>query len=194
VNYLAHAYLADLTRTSLAGSFFGDFVRGPLDGRLPADIEQAVRLHRRIDSFTDSHPRVLALKQRTAPPYRRYAGILLDVFFDHFLARHWSDCHHQTLDAFARNFYSDLDDRLHLLGDGLRDHLVYMRKYNLLGSYREIGGIEHALAGLSTRLSRQNPLAQGGCLLRSRYLELETAFHGLLPDLVRFARSASTPT
>ena len=191
MNYLAHLYLADHTGTSLAGSLMGDVVRGPLEGRYPPGIEHGIRLHRHVDSFTDAHPVVRAAKARLQPPYRRYAGILLDVYFDHCLARLWDQYHPQPLEKFARAAYRKLmREGLGLGHPGFLLRLSYLRSRNLLLSYRELSGIEHALQGLSTRLSRANPLASGLVALNPHYTALENDFRVFFPELVRFAEDA----
>ena len=91
MNYLAHLHLGGPQPGQLLGSLYGDFVKGVLAGRYAPDIEAAIRLHRRIDVFTDAHPQVLAARARFPLERRRYSGILLDLFFDHCLACHWED-------------------------------------------------------------------------------------------------------
>jgi acyl carrier protein phosphodiesterase len=188
MNYLAHLYLADRTGTSLAGSLMGDIVRGPLQGRYPAVIEQGIRLHRSVDSYTDAHPAVRAAKARLQPPYRRYAGILLDVFFDHCLARQWPRFHAESLEQFVGRVQGALlREGLGLAHPGFVMRLGYMRSRNLLLSYRNLDGIERALQGLSTRLSRENPLASGLEALQPHYATLENDFGIFFPDLVDYA-------
>jgi acyl carrier protein phosphodiesterase len=189
VNYLAHLYLADRTGTSLAGSLMGDVVRGPLEGRYPPAIERGIHLHRRVDSFTDSHPVVRAAKTRLQPPYRRYAGILLDVFFDHCLARQWDQYHAQSLEEFVRQAHGTLlREGLGLAHPGFVLRLSYLRSRKLLLSYREPAGIERALRSLSTRLSRANPLASGLEALSPQAVALENDFQAFFPELIRFAQ------
>ncbi|MDN5863131.1 MAG: ACP phosphodiesterase, partial [Salinisphaera sp.] len=101
MNYLAHLYLAQRTGTSAAGALLGDFVRGRLAGGLPADVETGIRLHRRVDTYTDSHPEVVAARRSFDPPLRRYAGILIDLYFDHILACRWPQWHPDPLPEFA---------------------------------------------------------------------------------------------
>jgi acyl carrier protein phosphodiesterase len=189
VNYLAHCFLADITGTSIVGNLMGDVVRGPLEGRYPAEIERGIRLHRRIDSHTDTHPVVRAAKARFHPPFRRYAGILLDVFFDHFLARDWKQYHPESLEAFADRVYRAIAAEPALFGGGLRLSLDYMRSHRLLESYRETRGIRRALTGLSRRLSRTNPLAEGIGELDRCYADFEEDFGLFFPQLIEFARS-----
>lgn len=193
VNYLAHLYLADLTGTSLAGSLLGDIVRGPLRGYFPAAVERGIRLHRQIDSFTDAHAVVRSAKARFHSPYRRYAGILLDVFFDHCLIADWPKLHELPLEQFVGHVHKRLlRESLQLAHPSLVLRLSYMRSSNLLLSYRELAGVENAYRGLSTRLSRQNPLADGLDVVRPLYHELQSDFRAFFPDLVQFAEQATS--
>ena len=104
MNYLAHLHLGGPAPQQLLGSLYGDFVKGSLEGRFAPALEAAIRLHRHIDSYTDQHPLVLAALSRFPRERRRFAGIVLDVFFDHCLARHWEDYAEQPLGQFTEDF------------------------------------------------------------------------------------------
>jgi len=101
MNFLAHLYLADPQPLGLLGSLMGDFVKGPLGGRYPEPITRGIMLHRRIDTFTDAHAVVRASRTRISPGRRRFAGIMIDVFYDHFLARDWARYCPEQLKASA---------------------------------------------------------------------------------------------
>lgn len=193
VNYLAHLYLADRTCTSLAGSLLGDIVRGPLNGQFPAVVEQGIRLHRKIDSFTDAHLIVRAAKARFRSPYRRYAGILLDVLFDHYLATNWAAFDSNPLPVFIERAHQELlRESTALAEPGLVLRLSYMRTSNLLLSYRELSGVGRAYQGLSTRLSRKNPLHSGLVAIEPIYKELQADFMAFFPSLIQFSDEAAS--
>lgn len=187
MNYLAHLYLADLAGSSLVGNLMGDFVRGRLDGRFPPAIESGIRLHRRIDSFTDRHPAVRRGRARLPGHWRRYAGILLDVFYDHFLACEWEMRHAQPLEAFAARVYAALEAQFDDLDGGLQAAAPRLKAHNVLVAYRDPAGVERTLASLSRRLRRPNPLADGMMILNADAGGLYQDFVELLPDLERFA-------
>ncbi len=192
MNYLAHLYLAERTGTSLIGSLMGDFARGRLrPGRFSPAIEQGIRLHRRVDTFTDAHPAVRASRGRLQPPFRRYGGILIDMFYDHYLARHWGQFHEQPLAAFARRVNALLDARAESLPQDLRRMARILREHELLLSYRDATGIERALRGISQRLSRPNPLPWGIRELNRSYAQLEADFFVFMPQLETFAYAES---
>ena len=106
MNYLAHLYLAEVSGTSLVGNFLGDFIKGRLEqAHLPKEYEVGVSLHRKIDVFTDSHPVVLRSRTRISKLRRRYAGIVIDMAYDHFLALNWTGYCDMPLNQLVQNFY-----------------------------------------------------------------------------------------
>lgn len=173
----------------LLGSLYGDFVKGPLQGRWPTQIEAGIRLHRQIDAFTDSHPLVLQAKARFPSERRRYAGILLDLFFDHCLALHWQDYSAEPLEQFTRRVYQALQNEPQLPGK-LAVIAPRMAEQDWLGSYREFAVLEQVLAGMSRRLSRPEGLAGGMVELQRLYVPLQDDFHAFYPQLRAFARAS----
>mgnify|MGYP001481582583 CR=1 FL=1 len=147
MNYLAHLHLGGNQRAQLLGSLYGDFVKGWLSGQWPAEIEAAIRLHRRIDAFTDSHPLLDVARARFPRERRRYAGSLLDLFFDHCLARHWRDYADEPLAQFSGRVYQVLLEEPRLPG-----HLALiaprMAAQDWLGSYRDFAVLQQVLAGM----------------------------------------------
>jgi acyl carrier protein phosphodiesterase len=190
VNYLAHVYLADVVGASLTGNLMGDFVRGPLAGRFPESIELGLRLHRRVDVFTDAHPVPRISRRRFKPPFRRYAGIMVDVFYDHCLARHWADYHDEPLTTFSARVYESLTRDHAALAEPLKSTHARMGELDILASYRQMAGVERALAHLSRRFSRANPLAAGGAPLRAHYRGLELDFRAFMPALIAHVKQA----
>ena len=158
MNYLAHLHLGGQRSAQLLGSLYGDFVKGPLPGRFTPELEAAIQLHRSIDSFTDTHPLIKQSIARFPLERRRFAGIVLDVFFDHCLARDWAVYAEQPLDAFTARVYRvlaaepALPERLALIAPR-------MAAQDWLGSYREFEVLEQVLSGISRRLSRPQGLA-----------------------------------
>ncbi|WP_349571766.1 ACP phosphodiesterase [Azotobacter salinestris] len=187
MNYLAHLHLGGPQPADLLGSLYGDFVRGPLQGRWPADIEAAIRLHRRIDAFTDSHPIVCQARMRFPAARRRYAGILLDVFFDHCLARSWADYAQEPLPLFTARVYALLAGEAQLPGR-LAELAPRMAQQDWLGSYRDFTVLERVLQGMQRRLSRSEGLDGALAELERLYEPLSNDFHALYPQLQDFAR------
>ncbi len=189
MNYLTHLHLGGQRPPQLLGSLYGDFVKGLLPGRFPPEIEAAIRLHRRIDAFTDAHPLIKRAMGRFPVERRRYAGIVLDVFFDHCLGRDWERYAEVPLDAFTDNVYRvlaeepELPERLALIAPR-------MAAQDWLGSYRDFEVVGDALAGIARRLSRPEGLAGAMQELRALYQPLSEDFSEFYPQVQAFAQAA----
>lgn len=186
MNYLAHLYLAENNDTSLVGNLLGDFVKGRLNEPLDPGIRRGILLHRSIDRFTDAHPMHLRSRRRISARRRRYAGIIIDMAYDHFLARQWSRFHNEPLERFANRVYSALYRHQAELAPRLREILPRMAQEDWLSSYRDLGCIGTALDRLALRLSRPTPLAGAVSEIQAAYRGLEADFTQILPDLKRF--------
>ena len=178
MNYLAHLHLGGDAPAQLLGSLYGDFVKGPLAGQWPADIEAAIRLHRRIDVFTDSHPLQAQSRARFPSERRRYAGILLDVFFDHCLACNWADYAAIPLASFTDRVYQVVNNEPRL-PERLAFIAPRMAAQDWLGSYREFAVLAQVIEAIDRRLSRPGLLAGG-------MVELERLYQPLLEDFRQF--------
>lgn len=186
MNFLAHLHLGGPTPEQMLGSLYGDFVKGSLDGRFAPALEAGIRLHRAIDRYTDSHPQVLAALARFPAGRRRYAGIILDVFFDHCLARHWGEYHPEPLEAFTARVYGVLRRTPDLPGR-LASIAPFMIADDWLGSYQEFEVLGGVLQGISRRLSRPEGLLGVLPELRALYPVLLEDFRVFYPQLQEFA-------
>ncbi|CAE6900003.1 Acyl carrier protein phosphodiesterase [Pseudomonas marincola] len=185
MNYLAHLHLGGNAPAQLLGSLYGDFVKGPLTGKFAPDIEAAIRLHRRIDVFTDSHPLQLQACARFSLTRRRYAGIVLDVFFDHCLAQRWADYASEPLDRFTSRVYSVLANEPELPLN-LARIAPRMSAQDWLGSYADFAVLEQVIYGLQRRLSRPEELADAMLELQRLYQPLQEDFQAFYPQLQTF--------
>ncbi|WP_404419500.1 ACP phosphodiesterase [Marinospirillum sp.] len=188
MNYLAHLHLGGSRPEQLLGSLYGDFVKGPLKGEYHEDIEKAIDLHRRLDGFTDRHPLLKTARNRFSPELMRYSGIVLDVFFDHCLARHWQDYSSTPLPHFTQKVYHLLLDQPQLPGR-LEQMAPYMIADDWLSSYRDFTVIRRSLAGISRRLGQPGLLDYFWPQLVKEYDFLTQDFHALYPELQEFARN-----
>ena len=188
MNFLAHAFLARDDVDLMLGSLMGDFVKGPLDDQYAPAITRGLILHRRVDTYTDSHALVVRSRSRIKPERRRYAGILIDLFYDHYLARYWSDYSAMPLDQFTATVYARLFERLYLLPERLQRIVPNMAKTDWLGSYRSTEAVGEALNRIGTRFKRGNPLIGSIEELIANYEGLEEDFRAFFPEVVRFAR------
>ena len=183
MNYLAHLYLAEQSSDGLLGSLLGDFVKGRLDNRYPQAVRRGIALHRAIDSFTDAHPLHLESRNRIGSERRRYAGIIIDVCYDHFLCSHWTEYSSESLACFSERVYGILRDRQDALPDRLRRMVPHMIADDWLGSYAELENVGRALDGIARRITRSNPLAGAVVEIESNYGALEGDFRRFFPQL-----------
>ncbi|MDP9655518.1 UNVERIFIED_ORG: acyl carrier protein phosphodiesterase [Pseudomonas putida] len=191
MNYLAHLHLGGQRPGQLLGSLYGDFVKGRLQGQFAPDIEGAIQLHRSIDVFTDRHPQVDVALSRFSLTRRRYAGIVLDVFFDHCLARDWKLYADRPLDLFTSDVYRVLSSERQL-PERLAKIAPHMVANDWLGSYQEFEVLEQVLRGISRRLTRPEELAAAMQELRQLYEPLSEDFRLFYPQLQDFARNYPT--
>ena len=159
MNFLAHALLAGDEPALIVGGVVGDWVKGLLPAGLPADLVRGVALHRAIDSHAETHPAFCRSRNRVSPARRRYAGILVDIFYDHLLARDWP--HAEPLAETCQGIYAHLADWREQLPEHARPAMALMAREDWLGSYAGLDGIADVLWRMSQRARRPNPLAGG---------------------------------
>ena len=186
MNHLAHALVSGADEQLILGSMLGDFVHGRIDSALPAAVQQGLALHRSVDVFTDRHPVVVAARGLFEPPYRRYAGIILDIWFDHLLARDFERWAGQPLAGYSPRLREILQRHHEELPLALRDFLRYMETHDLPLAYRDESEIAIVLTVVGTRLTRANPLASSMGEVERLKPELQTAFDAFFPDLMAF--------
>ncbi|MGH8116898.1 MAG: ACP phosphodiesterase [Rhodanobacteraceae bacterium] len=191
MNHLAHALLADAGGPEFAlGSALGDFVHGPVDTAWSIARQAGLRFHRAVDRYTDAHPEVVAARNLFTPPLRRYAGIVLDVWFDHLLVRGWNRFSAtEPLDGFARRWLALLDARVADLPESLRGFLAWMHAHDLPVAYGDEATLDAVFHALARRLARPSPVGDALPVLRARAAALQRCFDAFFPDLVRHARA-----
>ena len=161
MNFLAHALLAGNDPALVVGGVVGDWIKGPLPGLLPMDLANGVALHRAIDSLAETHPAFITSRRRVSPARRRYAGVLVDIFYDHLLARNWQEHHPLPLEIYCQDVYRMVADRMSELPESAHPALRLMASENWLGSYVRVDGIADVLVRMSRRARQPNPLAGG---------------------------------
>ena len=189
MNHLAHFALAGEEEALVIGALLGDYVKGPLAGRLPAGIEAGVRLHRRIDGFTDSHPVPAALRSLFGPGERRLSGVLLDLYFDHLLVLHWQRFHDTELTAFSSTVYGILERNLGVLPRKSHAFVRRMIDVDLLSRYGDVTVMEAALERIELRLERRATMSAAIATAHRYREELESGFLEFFPELVDFSAS-----
>jgi acyl carrier protein phosphodiesterase len=190
MNHLAHALLADAGGVEFAlGSAQGDFVHGHPDPAWPAARQAGLRFHRAIDHYTDAHPEVVSARNLFEPPLRRYAGIMLDIWFDHLLVRDWPHCcAEEPLARFSQRWLALLDARAAELPESLRGFLAWMHAHGLPEAYGDEATLDVVFHALARRLSRPSPIGDALSALRDRAAPLQRHFDAFFPGLVVHAR------
>ncbi len=196
MNFLAHLYLSPPGEDAMLGSLLGDFVKGPLTSaevskQYSTDITRAIELHRRIDSFTDAHPAVITSRNRVSSGRRRFAGVMIDMFYDHFLAKYWDEFHHRPLGAFTADFYRILARRHAELPERAQRTARFMVDLDWLGSYAQLESVDTALNRMSQRLRRKNALIDSAEELEHNYPAFESDFRRFMPEVTDFAQTSA---
>ena len=184
MNWLAHLLLSDSTPQGRIGNILPDLMRMPQLETMPRVFQNGIARHRQIDSFTDSHAVVKRSVARIQPPFRRYGGVLVDVFYDHFLTRDWIEYSKFDRNDLVREFYASFDDlRDEIPPDAFRV-LERMRDENWLSTYGDLAGVELTLRRISFRLKRPFPLEKAVVELKRNYADLHDDFRVFFPQLV----------
>lgn len=184
MNHLAHAVLSEPEPARRLGNLFGDAVRGPLSGHdLPAGVMAGVRLHRRIDAITDRHPESVRLRGMFPAPLRRYAGIILDVAFDHFLIRQWSTFCDVGRESFTLEIYDVMQQNPALLPAPVRALVPRMITRDFLNRCETLDGVMAVLSRIDSRLSRGFDLVATREVLEDHHAALEQGFARVFTDV-----------
>lgn len=185
LNYLAHIQLARISNTSMLGNFLGDFVKGNDLTHLPIAIQQGIRLHRSIDTFTDSHPQVVAIKKESPKNLRRMMGVVIDMYFDHLLCTHWSHFNEHSLSTTTGQFYQELatqnvpvSGRFLAVKEGLLQH-------RWLEDYQALNACERGFYSIEKRLNGKVQFAkQASIYIEQESSHLQDAFLAFYPALM----------
>ncbi|MBK5276332.1 MAG: DUF479 domain-containing protein [Desulfuromonadales bacterium] len=186
MNFLFHMLLSGDDDQLLVGNFMGDFVKGLLEERFPPRIRQGVALHRRIDSFASRDDLFQQSRRRLSPDYGLYRGVLVDLFYDHFLVNEWNNWSEEPFDRYLARTRAVIDQYRADLPERLQP-LVPTIFEELLPSYGGVAGIAKALERMSRRVTRPNPLAGGEAELVLFHEELRGDFNRFMPAIRRCA-------
>ncbi len=189
MNYLAHLYLAEDSPESLIGNLLGDFLKGRGVEGYCESIKKGIQLHKHVDIYTDAHQIFRQSKRLIDSVNQRYSGIIVDVFYDHFLAKNWLHYSAVPLHQFTSNVYKTLQDNESILPESLRKHLPNIINNNILMSYAEIQGVKFTLQRLSARLKRANQLENASDDLIAKYECFELNFSQFFPELIDYVQT-----
>jgi acyl carrier protein phosphodiesterase len=195
MNFLAHLYLSADGPEARAGNLIADFVKGPRVAALPPGVQRGVRQHRLVDGFTDRHPVVQRGIGRIGAEWGWFSGIILDVYFDHLLARDWARWSAEPLRTFADRVYAEMQAFADLPDPDHRGLIPALVRDDRLASYATLDGIRDTLVRVSGRIAermptRARPLADSVPLLMAVDADLEADFRAFFPELRAFAATA----
>lgn len=190
MNFLAHTMFANNDPELIVGQFCGDFVRGSDLGAFPVRVRHGILQHRQIDRFTDRHDVNRAARDLFEPPLRRFAGILTDIVYDHFLALSWSDYCRIPLETHVDQVNDALAQHFELLPLKLQRFSRFLADREVLLSYRRFDAVDAALWRLSRRSERFLLLDEAADIVQANLGPLSTCFHQFYPDLIAFMAEA----
>ncbi len=201
MNYLAHVVLSGPLPAHRVGGLLGDFVRGPLRGERPAAVEQGIALHRQIDVWVDRQPELAEFHRYLPAQWRRYAGIVGDIYYDHLLARHWQRYQSQPLELFCEQFYAELNQHRALLPPRAQQFAERAPAVGWLQGYRHAEHLPVILSRVGERFKKPVALGHLADHLSYNNAAIEREFFQLFPRLLTFSatrrgewpRSAATP-
>ena len=187
MNYLAHIYLSGENELVTIGNFIADGIKGKDYKKLPVDIQIGILLHRHIDSFTDSHKTVRQSTKRLHEKYSHYSGVIVDMLYDHFLAKNWSNYSNIALNDYVDSFYDSLEEHYHVLPMRIKKMMPYMMADNWLVSYASIEGISRALEGMNRRTKNRSHMDEAVNELEEFYVFFENEFTMFFDELIGFS-------
>ena len=184
MNFLAHIYLSGDNDLMKIGNFMADGIHGKHFDNFPMEIQKGIILHREIDTFTDAHPIFRQSTKRLHANYHHYSGIIVDIFYDHFLAKNWSNYSDETLADFTERFYQSLRDHYDSLTPKTQKMVPYLIQQNWLMSYQTIDGIEKKKKKMDNRMKRDSIMRLSVSELRTYYSEFEQEFTTFFKELI----------
>ena len=183
MNYLAHIYLSGTNDLLKIGNFMADSIKGNDYEKYAPEIKKGILLHRHIDSFTDSHPIYRRSKHRLHEKYGHYSGVIMDILYDHFLAKNWSKYSDEKLEDYAYNFYQLLQVNHSILTERIKGMMPYMIARNWLVSYATIEGLEMILFQMDYKTKHRANMQEAIVELQDFYSEFESEFFLFFEEL-----------
>ncbi len=190
MNYLAHCYLSFNKPELIIGNFIADSIQGNRFEGLSEGIKKGISLHRKIDSFTDAHPIYLTSKHRFSKDFGKYSGVLMDMIYDHFLAKNFEHYSEISLQHYCTQLYKLLHSHYNILPEPAKRFYGYMTEHNVLFNYSSIQGMEIVLTHLSHRIRHRYQLNDAIPLLLKEYLEIEEEFFIFFDELAFYCKNS----
>jgi len=184
MNFLFHLYLSGDDPDVLTGNLMGDFVKGRIGDHYPPRMRSGIVLHRRIDSFAQNHLLFRQSKQRIDPGFGHWRGVLVDMFYDHFLADEWNRWSPESFESYLSRARRTVENNHRYLPERMRGLLPIIFD-TMLPSYRTVAGVGLSLERMSQRIQRVNPLAEGAGELQRNHAGLQNDFREFMPEVQR---------
>src|SRR5690606_21847801 len=188
MNFLAHIFLSGDNALVTIGNFIADCIKGNDYKKYPKDIQTGILLHRNIDTFTDAHETVRMSTKRLHEKYGHYSGIIVDILYDHFLAKNWHRYSDTPLNEYVDNFYNSLKDHYDILPTNIQKMMPFMIADNWLLSYASIDGISNVLEGMNRRTKNRSGMNEAVHELEVFYEAFEAEFTHFFNELIVFSQ------
>lgn len=188
MNFLAHIYLSGENDLIKIGNFMADGIRGKQFEHFPPEVQKGILLHRFIDTYTDSHDTFRQSTKRLHEKYHHWAGVIVDIFYDHFLAKNWSKYSDEKLEDFVNRFYNSLQNNYSILTEKTQGLMPYMIERNWLLSYRTVEGIHNILTQMDRRSKNISKMQFASEELKEYYDEFETEFTSFFEEIQEQSR------
>ena len=189
MNYLAHLFLAGTDPEMILGNFIADHVKGSDTLKYSENVRKGISMHRAIDTFTDQHPVVRQSIARLRADFRKYAGVIVDMYYDHFLSAQWDEYSDTDLPEFTRIRYDILNTFQSILPARSARLLFYMEKQNWLLSYGSFAGMQQAFNGMSRRTTFESNMELAVVNLKAGYSEFNQEFRQFFPELQSYVKN-----
>ncbi len=186
MNFLAHIYLSGNSEGLIIGNYIADAVKGKQLDLFHSEITKGIILHRKIDTYTDTHAIVEKSKARLRPVYRKYASVIIDILYDHYLAVNWKNYSDIPLFEYSKNIYGLIKKHEHILPEKSKLFMQYMIKNDILNAYSNLNGIEKVLKGMAQRTSFESNMNLSIKEIKEYYLLFEEEFYQFFPDIQQY--------
>jgi len=188
MNFLAHTFLSGENTKIMLGGFIADSVKGNYSDLFEKDICFGIRLHRAIDKFTDNHYVVAKSKHRINPDLHKYSGVVIDMLFDHFLAKHWKNYSSISLEQYSSNTYFILNKYFDILPSRSQKMLPYLIIHNWFETYADLDKMQQHFNGMARRTSFDSHMERAVEIITPNYNLFEEEFKSFFPELILFAK------
>lgn len=187
MNFLAHIYLSGNHKKITIGNFIADGIKGKDYKNYSKNIQIGILLHRAIDSYTDAHPVFRQSTKRLHKRYSHFSGVIVDILYDHFLAKNWSNYSKVPLEEYIDDFYTNLQSHTSILPPRILRMMPYLINDNWLLSYASIEGITKVLEGMNRRTNNKGKINNAISELEEYYAEFENEFELFFTDIISFS-------